>query len=313
MLSFSAFCTPLHIALPQRGAVAALHYNQPRFGHTSKAGICSPLTRAQLTNANTTSQTSFGRGQRFPRRLVGLYELERLGIDSNRIVVPNSRDEAGLSVIVAAAVVAVLGTAFLSPVANLETPVALSIATLLVVWAVDTLGFNGILARAISASLQSQRRIAIHEAGHFLVSHLLGVRVDSYSILSPSKVLASFREQSLAPGVKLSQNEIPADSYVLAAVGMAGIAAEVVHYGGSEGGGEDLAEVSRVVRNATTRALNEEDLKKISRWGLMQGVTLLQDHRNALVALADAMQESRSVEECTACIDKNVQHAKLVT
>lgn len=275
------------------------------------AGITSRRRNLQISHhvrATAGAPSSFGRGIRFPRRLVGLYELERLGVNTKKMIAPNAREELGFGVFVGLTVVATIGVPLISPYASLEAPVAVCIASALVVWAVDTLALNGILMRALSASVQNRRRVGLHEAGHFLVAHLLGVAVSGYELLSARAVL---RNPAEAPGIRIDADTGKLDAYMLSAVGMAGISAEVVHFGSSEGGVDDMAEVARLAKEASPGRMSEDDLKRVCRWGLIQGVTLLQAHREALLALADAMVAGRSVEECIALIDSRVKDSEL--
>ncbi len=296
--------------IPVRNSTTREHQNLCR-GRWAPTSAARKWVQIRATAPSSSAPSSFGRGVRFPKRLVGLYELERLGVDTKNFIAPNSREELGFSVAIAVTVIFTIFVPLVSPNVNLETPAALLIAAAMVFWAVDTLGLDGIISRAVSAMIQDRRRVAMHEAGHFLVSYLLGIGVTGYELLSAKRILTSLTGPELTPGVQIDTGERKLDAYLLSAVGMAGIAAEVVHYGKSEGGAEDMAEVSRHAKELSPGTMTEADLKRVCRWGLMQGVTLIQAHRDALLALTDAMLDGRSVEECTALIDASVTESNL--
>lgn len=249
------------------------------------------------TVATTAPAASYGRGLRFPRRLVGLYELRRLGVVPEKLIVPNSRDEVAVSALVGLGAAATLAVPFISPWVQAEGAVASVIAAGLTLWAVDTLALQGALARKASLAIQNRGRVATHEAGHFLVAHLLGVRVRGYALPSGT------------PDAGVDVDTGTADAFTLAALALAGIAAEVVAFGASEGGAADMEDAARVARKASP---DESQRKVIYRWGLMQAVSLLKVHRTALDELAVAMREGRGVDDCAKIIDAHVDAEALV-
>lgn len=303
MFASVGFGTPCSVnlqAVKSSGALA-LSVRRQTVAHRRPRAVVAPVTpETSQDDDNAGKRSSYGRGARFPRRLVGLYELERIGVDPNRIVVENTRDELVLSVAVGLGVVSTLGVPAMSRWIHAEAAVAGVIAAGLVVWAVDTLALNGVLARFVSLSVQSKRRVATHEAGHFLVAHLMGVPIRSYT-------LPTARQDA---GVVLDAGKC--DAYTLAALGMGGIAAEVAVFGSSEGGVEDMADVARVARKAAPLS-SDLERKTITRWGLMQAVTLVRDHRRALDMVAQAMSAGRSVEECAVLIDANAEKEALAS
>lgn len=192
---------------------------------------------------------------------------------------------------------------------SVEWPLAATIAVLLSAWALDVLALNSVFGRAISISMNDSTRIAHHEAGHFLVGYLLGFRIDQYCIPTPSAILD---DKVGALGVQYGNSPASGDPHSVSAVGMAGIAAEVLKYGMSEGGTEDMADVSRSIRACNGGNQVLPDVKKrIMRWGMIESVTLLKQHSEALDALREAMIAGLSIEDCIAVIENNVNRDEL--
>lgn len=261
---------------------------------------------AEAPEAAKSTGVSFGRGERFPRRLVGLYEIERLGIDASKIFEPNEGSQRGFAISIALVVIATFVVPAISPYAQIEGPVALIIGAGLFVWAFDSLSLGGLLQGAASSALQSRTRVSTHEAGHFLVAHLLGVPVEGYALPSAANVLKGAKT-----GVVLEESQ-QVDAYTLAALGMSGIAAECSLFGGSQGGMEDLTEVNRIAASpGGVGKRSEQDKKTIVRWGLMQALSLIKTHEAALKELAGALERNATVDECRKIIDQHVDAAAL--
>ena len=299
MTTMPAFCTP--VLLPTKTSLSSTATSPRRRSRVVAVPRTLPRATASVTVADKDVSESFGRGERFPRRLVGLYELKRLGVDPEKMIAPNKSAERGLGALVGLGVLATFAVPLISPWVQAEGPVALVIAGVLTLWAVDTLALSGLLQRAASVQLQNTRRVALHEAGHFLVAHLLGLKVAGYSLPSARTVIAGEKL-----GVEIEEAK-DGDAYTLAALGMAGIAAECSVYGDSQGGAEDFAEVARVARNSGPFGRATEQQKTIIvRWGLMQAVSLLKAHSDALEKLTTAMINNEDVSGCVRIIDESV-------
>lgn len=278
-----------------------------------------PPLRAQVTTENSENDTrtisapvksAFGRGAQFPRRMVGLYELEREGIDPSALFAEDSRDGAAFAAVLGFFVFSVVVFPLITPGPSLEGPLSAIAAVLLTVWAVDALALGGMLGRATSLAVQNRRRVAYHEAGHFLVGFLLGFDIEGYRFPSPAAVL---RNDERAPGVSFGKCRAAGDAHRVSAVGLAGIAGEVVKYGTSEGGAEDLADVSRGIRACYGgRQVVEATMKGTVRWGLIESVKLLKEHEEAHDRLCNAMLAGNTTEECLSIVEQFVDQEKLV-
>jgi hypothetical protein len=270
---------------------AALHEPQPASAVGSEGNSC------------------FGKGTRFPRRAVGLYELERVGIDPYRIFEDgNGRNDAAFASVVGAFVLACIGTPLLAPGTHIEGPVSVVAGALLALWAVDSLAFDSTFAAAASAALQPRDRLAAHEAGHFLCAYLAGLPVSGYGL--PGGAASLFSGEQTGVQVDLSS----ADVYDIAAVGMAGVAAECCVFGISEGGADDLLTVCKAVRESARdgRPATQTAARVIARWGLLQASVHLRDQAAAHKALSSAMRERKSLEECVQVLEANFDWSKVV-
>ncbi len=204
----------------------------------------------------------------------------------------------------------------LGPLINLSPAIpATATLTILGLATVDSFSWQGQggtlmldwLARITSA--EHRDRIVKHEAGHFLVAHLLGIPISGYAI----NAWEAFKQgQSAQGGVQfddlqlnqqLQQGQLTAqmlDRYCT--VWMAGIAAETIAYDNATGGAEDRIKLQAVLSQIST-PINAE-LK--ARWASLQARTLIESNLKAYEALVTAMAQRASVEECKDIIQESV-------
>lgn len=216
----------------------------------------------------------------------------------------NQRNDAAFGAVVGIFVLGLLGAPLLSPDTSIEAPFAAIAGALLVAWAVDSLAFDSVFSGALSTLLQPPRRVAAHEAGHMLVSYLCGVSVTGYVLPGVGNVMEG------KCGVEVEMGEME-DVYAVAAVGMAGVAAECLEWGTAEGGAADFVEVVRAVRERERKGEGGggeggggERAKRVARWGLLQAALLLTEQKEAHRALTEAMKEGLSLEECIATVER---------
>lgn len=180
---------------------------------------------------------------------------------------------------------------------------------------VDTLGWQGqgatLLVDWVARFSPDHRdRVLRHEAGHFLVAHLLNIPITGYTL----SAWEAFRQgQPGQGGVSFSSQELDAelergvlsdqliDRYCT--VWMAGIAAESLLYGSAEGGGDDRQKF-RILWTQLRRSPEQGLLKE--KWALLQAKTLIETHRAAYDALVDAMTSRLPPAECRQQIANNV-------
>lgn len=227
--------------------------------------------------------------------MVGRWELTRAGIDLSAL---NGRrdDQAALfALFVAAFTMPIFIFPLVTPGAAVEGPLSAIVALGLAGWAVDTLVLGGKVARVISLLRASKVRVGYHEAGHLLVGYLLGVDVEGYEMMNVGGVW----QGKEGFGVRFGGTD---DRYTVAAVGLGGVAGEIVRFGSCEGGEEDYAMVGRGTGGD----------EGVIRWGLLAAVRLLREHEKAHEMACRAMMEGKGVEQVLGEVDKWVNREKLV-
>ncbi|NET41687.1 ATP-dependent Zn protease [Okeania sp. SIO2B3] len=206
-------------------------------------------------------------------------------------------------------------SALLGPIFNIS-PVIPAVATfsVMVLAAIDTLGWQGqgsmiIVDLVEGTSSERRERVIRHEAGHFLVAYLLEIPVSGYAL----SAWEAFRQgQSAQGGVRFDDQKLAAqlqkgmiseqtiDQYCT--VWMAGIAAEDLVYGNTEGGAEDRAKITVIL----TQLKRSTESKLKQSWASLQARTLIENHQSAYQALVTAMTQRASVSECYQTIEENI-------
>jgi hypothetical protein len=217
--------------------------------------------------------------------------------------------------IIAVSVFVVTLLSLLGPLIHV-TPDVVAIATTACfgLVAVDRIGWQGLGGTLIidwlsQRSPDYRQRIVHHEAGHFLVAHLLEIPITGYTLNAWDAWRAGIPGNG---GVVFEATEIEAEMAqgTLSAqqlnrystVWMAGIAAEQLVYGNSQGGQDDWLKLQQLWQQLN-RPLAEATLKR--RWSVLQAKTLLEREATAYQALVTAMAEGASVESCQAVIEQN--------
>lgn len=214
--------------------------------------------------------------------------------------------------LIAISVFAMTMLSLLGPMLHLSPLVpAIATASVLGLATLDTFSLRGqggavLVDWFASTSPEYRARIVRHEAGHFLVAHLLQIPVVSYA-LSPWQALK--QGQMGQGGVRFDTQELDAelqqgrlsvqllDRY--SAVWMAGTVAETLVYGNAEGGADDRQQLNAVL--AQLRRPASEYAQK-QRWSALRAKTLLEEHWSAYEALVAAMEQQAPVEECYRAI-----------
>lgn len=202
-------------------------------------------------------------------------------------------------------------TSLLGPLLHISPVVpAIAAFSILGIATLDTLSWQGQAGTLIvdwfnRFSPAHRARVVRHEAGHFLVAHLLNIPITGYTLTA----WEAFRQgQAGLGGVsfaipedsQLSQGELSAqwlDRYCT--VWMAGLAAEALVYGEAQGGADDRQKL-RLLWAQLNRPAAEGNLKE--RWATLQAKTLLQNHWAAYEALVVAMEQQAPVEACCQVI-----------
>ena len=146
-----------------------------------------------------------------------------------------------------------------------------------------------------------RRRIARHEAGHFLVGYALGVPVGSYDLgIDQSHVnfMESKLERKIFQGAKLSESEM----LPLAVVSMSGAAAEAMEFDEVMGQSADLYDLQRIL-NRVEPKLSDASQQELTRWAVFQAASILKTNKSAWDTLTEKMLDGASVVECLKTIE----------
>jgi hypothetical protein len=198
----------------------------------------------------------------------------------------------------------------LSPI----VPAAIAIS-LLGAWGIDIGFWQGKLGAYAQVWLRARsqkyrERVSYHEAGHFLVAHVLGFKVLSYTIAgvvgrSLGEILADETFTGIEGGVEIAIADVSEnlaanllDRY--STVYMAGIAAEqLMCEGETEGGLDDMQRLRQAISHLPNPMTQE-------RWALLNARNLLSDRRSVLIALAEKMLNGAAVEDCCQTIEQEL-------
>lgn len=185
-------------------------------------------------------------------------------------------------------------------------------ATLMLDWVTRRLGGR-----------EYETRIAHHEAGHFLVAHLLGIPITGYTLNAweafrqghpgqggvafeapvPLEDLSATQEVSQTLSLTREQyTNTLLDRYCI--IWMAGSVAETLIYNQAEGGADDRQKFRSLWLQLGHSAT---DCQQKERWSALQAKTLLQEHWPAYEALVEAMLQRAAVADCCQLIQQHRQ------
>ncbi len=218
--------------------------------------------------------------------------------------------------IIAISIFAITVSILLGPLFNIPEAVpAIATFCLLGLATLDSFQWQGqggtiLLDLLAGSSKQRRDRILHHEAGHFLVAHLLGIPVTSYAL----NAWEAFKQgQSAQGGVRFEDEQLAfqlqngklsaqlLDQYCT--VWMAGIVAENFVYGNAEGGSEDRTKINAIFTQLR-RPSSEIQFKQ--NWGSLQAKNLIETHKVAYESLVVAMTQRATVDECCEIIQQNL-------
>jgi hypothetical protein len=219
--------------------------------------------------------------------------------------------------LVAIAIFSVVMASLLGPLIQLSPAVpAIATFAVLSLFTADIFAWRGQMGNLLVDSVaqfspEHRDRILHHEAGHFLVAHLLGITVTGYSLNAweavrqgqPGRGGVQFTDDALTQELESGQISVSTlDRYCT--VWMAGSAAERLIYGDVQGGADDR-EKFQLLWGQLRRPAQDCDMKQ--RWSALRARTMLETHRGAYEALVEAMRRREPVEACcrqiTAAMD----------
>jgi hypothetical protein len=201
----------------------------------------------------------------------------------------------------------------LGPLLNISPTVpAIATFTILGIATLDSFSLQGkggslILDWIAGFSQEHRDRIIHHEAGHFLVAHLLDIPVTGYTLSAweawkqgqPGQGGVSFDDGELASELELGKISAQIlDRYCT--VWMAGIAAENLVFQNAEGGSDDRLKLAEVL---TKLGFSGIVIQQKQRFHALQAKTLLQENWSSYKALVETMQQRASVVDCQSAIE----------
>jgi hypothetical protein len=203
-------------------------------------------------------------------------------------------------------------SSLLGPFIHLSPTIpALATVTFLGIATLDSFSFQGrggtiVLDWLARFSPDYKERILHHEAGHFLVAHLLEIPVTGYTLSAweawqqgqPGQGGVTVEDMELTAQIEKGQiSSHKLDRYCT--IWMAGIAAETLVFNSAEGGNDDRIKLSEVLQ---LLGFSEAVYQQKQRFHLLQSKTLIQENWESYQALVEAMRKRVSIVECLEII-----------
>ena len=269
------------------------------------------------------SLRAFGSGRGVPKRSYTLEELRVNKIDTREFLAPedSTLDDVRNSLQIAALVG--VGVAYVTHTMPTTTLVGNIIALAFFLTADQIANAGGVEALLVDSAARVlsptyAKRVALHEAGHFLVAYLTGFLPKNYTLSSLDAFLSTRRlnfqagttfcdaafQEEIASG-KLKSSSLD----VYACVALAGVATEWLRFGRAEGGLADIMQLDNLMRGLGFTQKKADDQV---RFAVLNTVTLLRTHSKVHDTLADAMMAGKGVVECIQVIEDGVDVATLV-
>jgi len=185
-------------------------------------------------------------------------------------------------------------------------------------FSIDQLFYKGAAFESIYQRLfpEYKTKVISHEAGHFLISYLLGVPVRG--------CITSAWEARKYPDIKgqagtiffdqrldeeLSKQKITRTSINrMSVVIMGGIAAEALKFDKAEGGSVDEASLVGLLSNVQP-PWNIMRIQGQARWAVLQALLLIREHQASYDALVKALEEGKGVGDIVMAIEDNLPAA----
>ncbi|MFN7715571.1 MAG: hypothetical protein ACK5QS_08850 [Pseudanabaenaceae cyanobacterium] len=233
--------------------------------------------------------------------------------------------------LLAVAIFSISMLALLGPVLNLSPTIPAAIALIgLALYGMDVGWWQGRGSQAMMLwinrqSPEYQRRVACHEAGHFLAAYLLDLPISSYSTgtmidgsaaegqslyTEGNLVINGMADLAASDGsnndgsntVANSGDEVDQRSLLqkLTTVAMAGIVAEeLLCEGTAQGGSTDYQQLRHLLRyQGTITHQTSTNYGLQERWAKLRARDLLRPHEATLQILATAMMQQASLAQC---------------
>ena len=280
-------------------------------------GAASEEAAVALANSlrEAGSLKAFGGGAQVPKRSYTLEELRLNKIETKNFLSPSDLTLNRIRTILQGSYLAGLTAAFFTHSLNISELAQWVIITAFLLTADQVANAGGVEALIVDTvgriiSPTYDRRVALHEAGHFLIAYLLGLLPTGYT-LSSWDVFRTKRVLNVQAGCTFAdaafQKEVSSGKLssasldVYACIALAGVATEWLRYGHAEGGLADVQQLDRLLRAlGFTQAKADDEV----RWAVLNVVTILRRHEKVQDKLADAMSRGAGVGECIAVVEE---------
>lgn len=256
----------------------------------------------------------FGGAHQVPKRIYTLEELRLNKIQPEQFLAPADNTLSGVRNLLQGSFLVGLTAAYIAHALDL-TQVLQAGVLMFFLLAVDQVanqgGFEALAVDTAGRVLSGTyaRRVALHEAGHFLTAYLLGLLPKNYTLSSLDAFLKT-RSLNVQAGTQLCdsrfQSEVASGQLssssldTFCCVALAGVATEWLRYGRAEGGLADVQQLDNLLRALKfTQAKADGQV----RWAVLNVVTLLRRHEDVQSKLADAMGRGASVGECVRVVE----------
>mmetsp|Transcript_4589 Transcript_4589/g.7103 ORF Transcript_4589/g.7103 Transcript_4589/m.7103 type:complete len:372 (+) Transcript_4589:127-1242(+) len=143
-----------------------------------------------------------------------------------------------------------------------------------------------------------RKRIARHEAAHFLAGYLQGVAVKGYATDTRLTAVQFWEEDLIMKRKlgKLSREDVDKYSIVI----LSGVAAEGLVYEEAQGGIADFAAAAELFRSVQ---MTGADQNNQLRWGVLMAASLIKTHKEPFDSLITALTEGKRVADCVRAIE----------
>jgi len=276
----------------------------------------------KLKEEHSAAVNHFGNVQQVPKRSYTLEELRLNKIDTREFLAPEDTTLDQMRTLLQGSAAAGLLAAFLTHAIDTYYIVQIIIFTGFILTADQVANSGGLEALAVDSACRIfsptyARRVALHEAGHFMVAYLLGLLPKGYT-LSSWEAFKQNRRLNFQAGTTFCDEEFQAEVAggtlssgsldVFCCVALAGVATEWLYYGKAEGGLADIMQLDSLMKALGFSQAKADDQV---RWAVLNVVTILRRHGTAQEKLADAMMKNAPVSECIYIIEKNIQNDEL--
>ncbi|CAM6087872.1 unnamed protein product [Calypogeia fissa] len=287
--------------------------------------IDAELERGNDRQAMSLAQNlrAFGKAAMVPQKIYTLEDLRLNKIDASKFLSPVDRTlgsvRRNLQVAGVVGAVAAWRALDMNPMQLLGL-----VVLFLFIGTVDQVANGGGLEALILDTLgrlisrNYRERVAQHEAGHFLISYLMGILPKSYTLssLDAFQRYAALNVQAGTTFVDFEFQEEIASGKVSAGtldkvscIALAGVATEYLLYGAAEGGLADIQQLDDLMRGL---GFTQRKADGQVRWAVLNTVTLLRRHKPVHSKLAQAMSIGKTVAECIGLIETELQNVAYI-